>query len=210
MEKITLQNIQHFNEKFRFKSPIEILSAALNFSEKPILTTSFGTYSAALLKSSVDVKSDIQIIWCDTGYNTEKTYSHAQQLIKKLNLNIEIFSPKYTNAYIQEIIGQPRIGDKNYETFAKIIKLEPFKRAFQKYEPDLWITNIRKDQTSYRENADIFSFSQDGILKVSPFYHYTNEELALYINSQNLPMEFDYFDPLKNKKNTECGIHLEN
>ncbi len=210
MKKVTPQNVHQLNEKYRSKSPTEIIAAALSFSEKPVVTTSFGAYSAALLHAAVKVKEDIQVIWCDTGYNTLKTYEHAQYLIDKLNLNIDIFSPKYTNAYIDKNFGRPSLGDSNYDDFAKIVKLDPFKESFKKHNPDLWITNIRKNQTEYRDTAAIFSLSKDGILKVSPFYFYTNAELEAYILMKNLPLEFDYFDPLKLSDKMECGIHLNN
>ena len=32
-----------------------------------------------------EVKKDITVIWCDTGYNTNETYKHAEEIIKKFN-----------------------------------------------------------------------------------------------------------------------------
>ena len=94
MKKITPQNLALFNQNVRFEDPLEIIAFALEFSERPVVTTSFGPYSAAILQACSKVKKDIQVIWCDTGYNTEATYKHAHYLIEKLQLQIEIFSPK--------------------------------------------------------------------------------------------------------------------
>ncbi|MEZ4778539.1 MAG: phosphoadenosine phosphosulfate reductase family protein [Flavobacteriaceae bacterium] len=209
MHSITPQNIHLFNENVRFEDPLEIISFALEHAKKPLVTTSFGAFSAGLLWACTKVKKDIQVVWCDTGYNTDATYKHADYLMEKLQLNIEIFIPKYTTAFIHSKIGLPDINNPNHPIFSEKVKLEPFDRAFKKYQPDVWFTNVRKGQTEHREELDVFSFSKDGILKVSPFYHYDDAALEYYLKERNLPMEFDYYDPVKALENRECGIHLK-
>lgn len=209
MDYITPKNIHLFNENVRFEEPHEIIAFALEHAQRPILTTSFGPYSASILYAVTQAKRDIQVIWCDTGYNTSATYLHAKSLIESLQLSIEIFTPKFTTAFLNAHIGEPTIENPAHAEFSEIVKLDPFDRALEKYQPDLWFTNIRKHQTLYRENLDVFSFSSEGILKVSPFYHFSDMQLKAYMNSQKLPMEFDYYDPVKALDNRECGIHLK-
>ena len=208
MNKITPHNLSLFNENVRFEDPLEIIKFALEYAKKPVITTSFGPYSAAVLHACTRVKKDIPVIWCDTGYNTESTYRHANHLIETLNLNIDIFVPRFTTAYLNNTIGKPRIDNPKHLLFSQMVKLDPFDRAFEKHKPDLWFTNVRKNQTSYRDQLDVFSFSKEGILKVSPFYHYGNESLEAYIQSKKLPLEYNYYDPVKALENRECGIHL--
>lgn len=208
MDNITPKNIHLFNENVRYEEPLEIISFALEYAKRPILTTSFGPYSASILYAVTRMKPDIQVIWCDTGFNTQATYKHAKDLMKKLKLKIEIFTPKFTTAYLNAFIGEPTLENPDHAEFSKVVKLDPFDKAFDKYQPDVWFTNIRKHQTSYRELLDVFSFSSEGILKVSPFFHYDDDQLKNYMVSKNLPMEFDYYDPVKAMDNRECGIHL--
>ncbi|NND61686.1 MAG: phosphoadenosine phosphosulfate reductase family protein [Flavobacteriaceae bacterium] len=210
MSKITSDNIELFNRNLRYESPEEIVSFALDISEKPIVTTSFGAYSAAILHLCSKIYPQIQVIWCDTGYNTEATYKHVQNLSSILNLNLEIFTPEFTTAFINSTLGQPDLDNPNHAKFSEKVKLEPFQRAFEKHQPDLWFTNLRKGQTQHRENLDILSFGKTGILKVSPFYHFTDEDVQKYIKKHKLPIEFDYYDPVKANSHRECGIHLKN
>jgi len=42
---------------------------------------------------------------------------------------------------------------------------------------------------------------------VSPFYHWSDEQLDGYLAEYNLPNEFNYFDPTKALANRECGLH---
>ena len=96
-----------------------------------------------------------------------------------------------------------------FQNFVNDVKLEPFKRALIEHNPDVWFTNIRRGQTAYRDTLDILSLTSDGILKVSPFYFWTDTELRGYLSQFNLPNEFIYFDPTKPKSNLECGIQFK-
>jgi phosphoadenosine phosphosulfate reductase len=72
----------------------------------------------------------------------------------------------------------------------------------------VWFTNLRKGQTAFRNSIDIVSQTKDGILKVSPFYNWNDDELNGYLSVENLPNEFIYFDPTKVEDNRECGLHI--
>jgi phosphoadenosine phosphosulfate reductase len=79
----------------------------------------------------------------------------------------------------------------------------------KEHQPDLWFTNIRVRQTELRNKKDILSYSKDGILKISPFYYWTDTDLDAYLVKNNLPKNHQYFDPIKALQNRECGIHLQ-
>lgn len=207
---INAENLALFNSNLRYEDPLEIVSFVIDLYERPLVTTSFGAYSAAILYACTKVKKDIPVIWCDTGYNTEATYHHVRRLRKKLNLNLEIFTPKYTTAYMESVLGRPELDNPNHPEFSERVKLEPFQRAFEKYKPDLWFTNLRKNQTKHRDDLDILSLGKNGVLKVSPFYHFSNKQMLAYLEARDLPAEFDYFDPVKVHEHRECGIHLKN
>ncbi len=200
--------LNKYNEEFKTQTPFEIISWVLSFANNPVVTTNFRPYEASILHATTKVLSDIKVIWCDTGYNTPETYKNAQEIINALSLNIKLYTPKQTTAYRNSLLGIPGVEDKNHELFSEQVKLEPFRRAMNEHKPDVWFTNIRKGQTSLRDELNIFSFSKDGILKVSPFYFWSDEKLNTYLKEYNLPNEFNYYDPTKASEKRECGIHL--
>ncbi len=200
--------LEILNREFKNKGPVEIVKWAIKNTQRPIVTTNFGPFSASILHAIQQIKNDIQVIWCDTGYNTATTYRFAHKLIESLQLNIEIFVPKNTTAYRDVFLGIPDINDPLHQLFTEEVKLEPFRRAMKKYKPDVWFTNLRKGQTSFRNSLDILSINKEGILKVSPFYHWSDTEIKIYLQENNLPNEFKYFDPTKVLNNRECGIHI--
>ena len=75
-------------------------------------------------------------------------------------------------------------------------------------KPDVWLTALRKEQTPFRETLDFVSEHADGLLKVSPVFYFTEEDMKNYLAEHNLPDEDDYFDPTKVLEKRECGLHL--
>lgn len=203
----TEQQIQDWNNRLRESSPAEIVFWALQQARNPVVTTNFRPYEVNILHAVTKVRPDVKVIWCDTGYNTPQTYKHAEELIAKLGLNIKLYVPRQTAAHRDAILGIPQIDDPLHKEFTEQVKLEPFKRAMNEHQPDVWFTNLRKGQTALRDSLDVFSLGNDGILKVSPFYYWSDAQLDVYLKEHNLPNEHKYFDPTKVLANRECGLH---
>ncbi|MEE9363003.1 MAG: phosphoadenosine phosphosulfate reductase family protein [Cellulophaga sp.] len=203
----TEEQIQNLNAQFKGIPPEEIISWAITYAKKPVVTTNFRPYEVAILHAVTDIEKSIPVIWCDTGYNTPNTYKHAEELIATLGLQIELYVPKQTSSHRDVVMGIPDISDPMHAVFTEQVKLEPFKRAMKEHQPDVWFTNLRKGQTALRDTLDILSLGKDGVLKVSPFYHWDDTQLDIYLKERNLPNEHKYFDPTKVLENRECGLH---
>jgi len=208
MKNYTEKELEVLNQQFKGVSPSEIIQWAIVDKQRPVVTTNFRPYEAAILHACVQIEPDVNVIWCDTGYNTPQTYKHANAVIDILNLNVKLYNPEQTAAYRDAIMGGiPQLDSPEFEEFSSQVKLEPFQRAMKEQNPDVWFTNLRKGQTAFRDSIDILSYSKDGILKVSPFYHWSDQELDVYLVENELPNEFKYFDPTKVLSNRECGLH---
>lgn len=200
-------NIEKINKDLKDKSSTEIITWALSVAKNPVVTTNFRPYEVAILHACTEVDPELKVIWCDTGYNTPQTYKHANELIHSLGLNVHLYVPQQTAAHRDSIMGIPQIEDPQHKIFTEQVKLEPFTRAMQEHQPDIWFTNLRNGQTAFRDSINVVSLSKDGVLKVSPFYNYTDAELDAYLEENELPNEFAYFDPTKVLENRECGLH---
>lgn len=208
MKKFSDTEIEKLNSQLRGVAPSEIIQWVLASSNNPVVTTNFRPYEAAILHACTQVDSSMKIIWCDTGYNTLPTYKHAQFLMDHLDLKVKLYTPKETSAYRDAFFkGIPGVDSPDHDEFTRQVKLEPFQRAMTEQNPDVWFTNLRKGQTNFRDSIDILSYSKDGLLKVSPFYHWSDEKLDGYLREHKLPNEFKYFDPTKVLDNRECGLH---
>ena len=55
-------NIDQINEELKGKSPLEIVKWAIHFAVKPVITTNFRPYEAAILHVVTQAKKDINVI----------------------------------------------------------------------------------------------------------------------------------------------------
>ena len=198
-------HLDEYNEMLRDKGPEHIIRFILSSSKRPILTSNFGPYSASLIHAVSKQRNGIPLIWCDTGFNTKQTVNFAKRIEESLPIDLKRYQPR--KRYSEDEL--PSESGEAFQNFVNDVKLEPFKRALAEHNPDVWFTNIRRGQTAYRDTLDILSLTSDGILKVSPFYFWTDTELRGYLSQFNLPNEFIYFDPTKPKSNLECGIQFK-
>ncbi len=208
MKLFSEKELESLNKHLKEILPSELVPWIINNCSNPVVTTNFRPYEAAILHACSSFDPGIKVIWCDTGYNTPQTYLHAKKVIDLLDLNVKLYIPKETVAYRDAMFGGiPLVDNPRHEEFTRQVKLEPFRRAMTEHKPDVWFTNLRKGQTAFRDSIDILSYSNDGILKVSPFYHWSDEALDEYLKEHKLPNEFKYFDPTKVEDNRECGLH---
>ena len=76
--------IKKLNIQLKGIPPEEIISWAMKFAKRPVITTNFRPYEVAILNAVTKVRKNIPVVWCDTGYNTPQTYKHAEELIENL------------------------------------------------------------------------------------------------------------------------------
>ncbi|TDR50549.1 phosphoadenylylsulfate reductase (thioredoxin) [Halomonas ventosae] len=190
--------------------PEALIRWALDQGQKPICTTNFRPFEAVILHMVTRQQPDIPIVWMDSGYNTEATYHFADELIRRLGLNLVSYLPRRSRAHREALEGPaPGIEDPRHAAFTQEVKLEPFERALREMAPDVWFTALRAEDTPERARMAPVSRNADGLLKVSPLLHWTARDLYLYLQENDLPNNFDYFDPTKVEEKRECGLHLQ-
>ncbi|WP_447928556.1 MULTISPECIES: phosphoadenosine phosphosulfate reductase domain-containing protein [unclassified Vreelandella] len=190
--------------------PQTLIEWAFGQGVQPICTTNFRPFEAVILHMVTRVRPDIPIVWMDSGYNTPATYQCADEIIKKLDLNVVSFLPKRTRAHREALEGElPGIDDPRHDTFTQEVKIEPFERALSEMRPDVWFTALRAEDTPERAKMQPLSRNSDGLLKVAPLLHWSAKDMYTYLQRFDLPNNFDYFDPTKVEEKRECGLHLQ-
>ena len=199
-------NLLEINKDLRSKTPSEIIAWALSQAKRPILTTNFGPYEVVILHAVSSIRQNVPVVWCDSGYNTRETYLHAEKVKEQLGLQVDLYVPKQSAAHRNVTLGIPDIDTPAHNLFTQQVKLEPFSRAMKQHNPDVWFTNLRKDQTAFRANLDIVT-EANGVLKIAPFFYSAEQELDEYLAEYKLETEKRYYDPTKALTTRECGLH---
>jgi phosphoadenosine phosphosulfate reductase len=150
----------------------------------------------------------IEVLWIDSGYNKPETYKFADDVTKKLDLNLTVYTPVVSAARRDAIMdGIPNIDNHAHGEFSEQFKLEPFKRAMKEINADVWLTAVRREQTAVRQKMDTVTLGPNGVIKVSPLLDWTINDMKIYLNKYDLPDEIRYFDPTKVEAGRECGLH---
>jgi phosphoadenosine phosphosulfate reductase len=203
--------IAQWNEGLRSKSPLEITRWAIAQAQgRAVVSTNFRPYEAVLLHLCAQVQPDLPVLWVDHGYNRPATYRHAEELKRRLNLNLQTYLPRMSAAHRDAVAG-PVPGPEDeagLKQFSAVMKLEPFQRGMRELSPKVWITALRRVQNPNRAGLDIVSHDANfNTLKVSPLFDLADAELESYLATHGLPNEWDYFDPAKADEKRECGLH---
>jgi len=210
LNKSTL-DYKTINNKLEDATAEDIVKWALSIKGKAIVTTNFGPQEAVLLHMVSQFAPQTEVLWIDSGYNKLETYKFADTVTKKLDLNLTVYTPLISAARRDAVMnGIPLIDDESHGEFSDQFKLEPFKRAMNEINPDVWLTAVRREQTLVRQEMDIVSLGPNEVIKVSPLLDWTINDMKIYLNKYNLPDETFYFDPTKVEAGRECGLHTLN
>jgi phosphoadenosine phosphosulfate reductase len=205
------EQVAKWNAELRHASPLHITRWAISQANgRAMVSTNFRPYEAVILHLAVQVQPRIPVLWVDHGYNRPATYGHAEELRQLLGLDIRSYLPRMSAAHRDAIYGPiPSTEDEEgLKRFSALMKLEPFQRGMRELAPKVWITALRKVQNPSRAELDIVSDDPNfGTLKVSPLFYLSDAELEKYLAENDLPNEWDYFDPAKADEKRECGLH---
>ena len=197
------------NATLRNASAQEVVQWALGLGRNTIATTSMGRNAAVMLHLVGEVDKSVPTIWVDTGYNLRDTYVVAERLIRDLQVDMHVYSPQMTSERRNAIMGGiPTIDEEERHTaFTEQVKLEPFNRALQDFQPKIWLTGIRREETEHRKSLDIVSRDNRGIIKVAPIFYWSEDDVEDYMEQHELITCKHYFDPTKVHDGRECGLH---
>ena len=202
-------DLDSVNASLRDASALEVVQWALALERKTIATTSMGRNAAVMLHLVSQVDKSVPTVWVDTGYNLRDTYLVAERLIRDLEVNMHVYSPLMTSERRNAILGGiPTVDEEErHEEFTRQVKLEPFARALEDFQPEIWLTGIRQEETEHRQSLDIVSMDNRGIVKVAPVFYWSEDDVEDYMLDHELPSCRHYFDPTKVHDGRECGLH---
>lgn len=195
--------ITRLNRQHKLNASRQLIEDALQLGQRPFVSTKFGPHSAVLLHLVTTAAPDIPVVWIDTGYNTRATQHFVTLLRQQLAFNLQVFRPEP-----QTPDWPPALDDPTHAEFTRRVKLEPFARALDTLQPDIWFSGLRREQTAYRAGLDHYDRTRTGLLKVNPLLDWNQVDLEAYLAEHGLPSEPDYYDPTKGEPRRECGLHL--
>ncbi|MEM9539218.1 MAG: phosphoadenylyl-sulfate reductase [Cyanobacteria bacterium P01_E01_bin.42] len=162
--------------------------SAATFGRGLVMSTSFGIQSAVMLHLVTRVVPDIPVIWVDTGYLPPETYRFADELTKRLNLNLQVYQSPLSPARMEALQGKlwEKQDVESLNHYDKIRKVEPMQRALKELGATAWLAGLRNNQTNHRKTLDFVNIQSD-IYKVLPILRWHSRDIYQYLMANDLP-----------------------
>jgi phosphoadenosine phosphosulfate reductase len=161
--------------------------ALAQFGNSLVLSTSFGAQSAVMLHLATRLAPDIPVVFIDTGYLFPETYLFADELTRRLKINLKVYRASESPAWIEARHG--KLWEKGAEGLAaynQIAKVEPMQRALSELGAQAWLAGLRRVQSSTREQLPVVT-TQDGRAKILPIVNWTDKDIYTYLTVNGLP-----------------------
>ena len=154
------------------------------YGERVVASSSFGLQAAVMLQLISEYAPKIPVIFVDTGYLFPETYSYIQQLSEKFEVDLRRYVPQFTSAW--QDACWPEQWKTNPQEYARINKIEPMNRALKEIGGDVWLSGLRRSQSSTRANRPLAE-QQGNTLKVYPILDWADAQVASFFYEKNLP-----------------------
>lgn len=164
------------------------------FGNGLIMSTSFGIQAAVMLHLVTNVVPDIPVVWVDTGYLPAETYQFAEELTKRLKLNLKVYQSPLSPARMEALYG--KLWEQNdveaLNLYDRLRKVEPMQRALAELQATAWLAGLRRDQTMHRQGLERI-VKQEDIYKIHPILDWNSRDIYQYLTAHDLPYH-PYFD----------------
>ncbi len=149
------------------------------------LTASFQSSSVVLIHILRDYLSEISVFFIDTGFHFPETIAYLRKIENLFKIEIGILkSPVSKSEQLSR--NMHFLYAINPEKCCYYNKVLPIQKVISNY--DVWISGIRREQTTHRRSLKEFEETPEGVLRYHPLINWTKEMLIEYIKSNDLPM----------------------
>lgn len=202
-----------------------------NYGSRVMASSSFGLQAAVMLHLISQNAPKMPVVFVDTGYLFEETYQYIEQLRGMLDLDLRFYQPKLTAAYQEAIYGKLwEQGEEGNQKYAVLNKVEPMNRAIADLGSDIWLSGVRRSQSSSRKDR-AFAEQQKKTIKAYPILDWADAQVNAYFAEHGLPrhpLEEKGYVTMGDKHSTipmadgmsaeqtryngqkyECGLHLD-
>ena len=199
-------DLDQVNAQLESASPAEVIRwAADTFGVAPegglVMSSSFGVQSAVMLHLVTQVVPEMPVIFIDTGFHFNETYRFADDLTKRLKLNLQIYSaaesPSWFIARHGKLWESEDPADLN--RYDLLRKVEPMNRALSELNATATLAGLRRQQTNHRANLRKVE-GQDGRYKVAPILDWSTKDVHDYLKKHDLP-----YHPLREEGYASIG-----
>ncbi len=162
------QKYQEFNSKSNSLDARELIAASYEFfGSKLACFSSFGSYSALLLKFVAYVNKNIPVLFLETGKHFIETLQYVEDLKKQLGLkNVIALTPN--EKILEHADANGNLWSSNVDRCCWIRKVEPLDRHLAEAGYEAVITGRRAYQTKERQEIQKIELDDQLRIRINP------------------------------------------
>lgn len=149
------------------------------------LSTSFQSNSVVLLHLISEIDREIPVYFINTGYHFPETLEFRDALVQRFSIRlIELRSDIPKCSQISRNARLLFVERPNYCCYLnKVLPLVPVKSKY-----DVWISGLRRGQSSHRQALEKVTVDESGKTKYLPILDWSQEMVDAYVNLYDLPL----------------------
>lgn len=161
------------------------------------LSTSFQSNSVVLLHLISGIDSEIPVYFINTGYHFPETLKFRDELVQRFSIRLIELRSDIPKCSQMSRTGRLLFVERpNYCCYLnKVLPMIPIKSKY-----DVWISGLRRGQSSHRENLLKVATEEFGKTKYLPILDWSQEMVDAYVEHYNLP-----FHPLHEQGYVSVG-----
>ena len=170
-------------------SPDEVLRWSVEAIDRLAVATSFQASGLVILHKLRDIRSDLPVLFLDTGFHFTETLEFKQQITELWDLKVVDLHGEHGNAVKQAEIYGPELYKRDPDACCSINKVRPLQRTLEEYSG--WISGLRRDQSPFRAETPIIEAqllpSGNEIMKIHPLARWNKADVDAYIAEHSIP-----------------------
>jgi phosphoadenosine phosphosulfate reductase len=196
---ISADEIAAANRRLEGKTPQVVLSWAVErFHPRLTMATAFGAEGCCLIHMLAEVEPGVRIFNLETGYQFPETLELRERIKERYGIEVEYICPELTVEEYEEEHGGPLYRHRP-DQCCYDRKILPLRRAIVGY--DAWISAIRRDQTTDRQQAGLIQWdAKFELVKVNPLLSWTRRDVWGFIHKHEIP-----YNPLHDRNYPSIG-----
>jgi phosphoadenosine phosphosulfate reductase len=147
---------------------------------------------AVLIDMASKVRPGVDVLFLDTGYHFAETIGTRDAVSEVYDVNVVNVTPEHSVAEQDALLGK-NLFARDPNECCRLRKVAPLGKALRGYSA--WVTGLRRVEAPTRANAPVISFDASfGLVKINPLVAWTDQDVADYIEANNVlvnPLVFD-------------------
>ncbi len=171
------EKFNDFKTKFGHLDGPELIAAAYEyFGDRLASFSSFGSYSALLLKYVADVNENIPVLFLETGKHFPETLQYVEDIKRLVGLkNIIGLTPD--EKILANADEHGNLWSYNVDRCCWIRKVEPLDRYLNNSTIEAVITGRRSYQTKERAAIEKIELDDQGRIRINPFAFWAKDKI---------------------------------